>query len=104
MSATVIVSLRAKPERAPALLTFLSGLQPGILAAGATTVSLVQDQDDPTRVFEIEEWASSDEHKRFVAQAAAAGAFAPFDDLLATPFEVTYANTVARSAAAGAGG
>jgi quinol monooxygenase YgiN len=104
MSATVIVSFRAKPEQAPALLTFLSGLQPGMLAAGAQTVSLLQDQDDPTRVFEIEEWASSDAHKRFVAQAAAAGAFAPFDELLVTPFEVTYANTVARSEAGAAGG
>jgi hypothetical protein len=55
-------------------------------------------------VFELEEWASADEHKRFVAQAAASGAFAPLDDLLATPFEVTYAGTVARSPAAGAGG
>jgi quinol monooxygenase YgiN len=104
MSVTVIVGFRAKPEQAQALLTFLSGLQPGLLAAGARTVSLLQDQDDPTRVFELEEWASADEHKRFVAQAAAAGAFAPFDGLLVAPFEVTYADTVARSAAAGAGG
>ena len=65
-------------------------------------MSLLQDQDDPTRVFEIEEWASSNEHKRFAAQAAAAGAFAPFDELLAAPFEVSYVDTVSRSEAADA--
>jgi quinol monooxygenase YgiN len=102
-TATVIVSFRAKPDQAAALVTLLSGLQPGMLAAGAKTVSLLQDQDDPTRVFEVEEWASADEHKRFAAQAAAAGAFAPLDELLVAPFEATYLATVARSEAPGRG-
>jgi quinol monooxygenase YgiN len=102
--ATVIVSFRATSGQAAALVTLLSGLQPGILEAGAKTVSLLQDEDDPTRVFEVEEWASSDAHKRFVAQATAAGAFAPFDELLVAPFEVTYLTTVARSEATAGGG
>src|SRR5262245_7702728 len=102
-SATVIVSFWAKPDQATALVTLLSGLQPGMLAAGAKSVSLLQDLDDPARVYEVEEWASAEEHKRFVAQATAAGAFAPFDALLAAPFEVAYLTTVARSAAPGEG-
>jgi quinol monooxygenase YgiN len=99
VAATVIVSFHARPEHADALVTFLSGLQPGLLQAGARTVSLLQSQDDPTRVTEVEEWASADAHKRFVEQSAAAGAFAPFDTLLAAPLQVSYFNTLKRSEA-----
>jgi quinol monooxygenase YgiN len=102
MSTTVIVSFRAKTDQVSALLTFLSSIQPGMLEAGAQTVSLLQDQDDLTCVFEVEEWSSADEHKHFVNKAAAAGAFAPFDALLVAPFEVRYLHTVRRSSAGSA--
>jgi len=97
MSATVIVSFQAKPDQVESLLAFLSGLQTGLLEAGCLNVSLLQDQDDPTRFFEVEVWSSADEHKRFVEGAASAGAFEPFDELLAAPFTVNYLDTVKHS-------
>ena len=99
MSTTVIVGFQAKPDQVPALLTFLGGIQPGMLEAGAQNVALLQDQDDPTCVFEVEEWTSAAEHKRFV-DTAAAGAFAPFDALLAAPFQVRSLRTFRRSGTA----
>lgn len=97
MSATVIVSFQAKPDQVETLLAFLSGLQPGILEAGGHSVSLLQDQDDPTRCFEVEVWPSADDHKRFVEGAASAGAFEPFEAMLEAPFTVNYLDTVKHS-------
>jgi quinol monooxygenase YgiN len=97
MSATVIVSFQAKSDQVKALSDFLSGLQAGVLEAGGLSITLLQDQDDPTRFFEIEKWPSADAHKNFVQGAAAAGAFKPFEALLATPFQVNYLDTVKHS-------
>jgi len=98
MSTTVIVAFQAKPDQVDALAEFLSGLQAGVLEAGAESISALQDQDDPTRFFEVEVWPSADAHKRFVEAAAAAGGFAPFDALLAGPFTINYLDTVKHSA------
>jgi quinol monooxygenase YgiN len=81
------------------LLAFLSGVQSRSIQAGCLSISLLQDQDDPTRVFEIEVWKTADDHKRFVQSATASGAFAPFDKLLAAPIEGHYLNTVKHSEA-----
>jgi quinol monooxygenase YgiN len=94
MSTTVIVSFQAKSDQVDALAEFLSGIQPGVIEAGGLSISLTQDQDDPTRFFEIEVWESADAHKAFVEGAAAAGAFEPFDALLAGPFVVNYLSTI----------
>lgn len=99
MSTTVIVSFQAKPDQVQALSEFLSSIQPGVLEAGGLSISLMQDQDDPTKFFEVEVWKSADEHKKFVEGAAAAGAFDPFEAILAGPFSVNYLNTVKHSKA-----
>lgn len=98
MITTVIVSFHAKTDQVKALSVFLSDVQKAVLAAGGLSISLLQDQDDPTRFFEVETWPSADHHKEFVAGAAAAGAFAPFDELLAAPFAMNYLDTVKHSA------
>ena len=97
MSTTVIISFQAKPDQVETLLEFLSGLQTGLLEAGCLSVSLLQDQDDPTRCFEVEQWSSAEGHKRFVEGAASAGAFEPFEAMLAAPFTVNYLDTVKHS-------
>jgi quinol monooxygenase YgiN len=99
MSATVIVSLQTKPDQVQALSDFLSALQPTVLEAGGLSISLLQDQDDPTKFFEVEVWPSADDHKQFVEAAAAAGGFEPFEAILAAPFSVNYLNTVKHSGA-----
>jgi len=68
------------------------------LASGGLSISLLQDQDDPTRFFEVEVWPSADAHKTFVEGAAAAGAFDPLGAILAAPFSVNYLDTVKHSA------
>ena len=94
MNATVIVSLQAKPDHVEALLAFLSSIQDDILKAGGQSVSLLQDQDDPTRCFEVEVWPSADDHKRFVEKATSTGMFEPLDSLLAVSLNVYYLDTV----------
>jgi quinol monooxygenase YgiN len=97
MSTTVMVSFQAKPDQAESLLKFLSGVQSGVIEAGCLGISLLQDQDDPTRIFEIEVWKSADDHKKFVQSAAESGAFKPFYTLLAAPIQANYLNTVKHS-------
>jgi quinol monooxygenase YgiN len=97
MSATVVVSFQAKPDQVKSLLTFLSGVQSRVIEAGCLSISLLQDQDEPTRIFEIEVWRTADDHKRFIQSATSSGAFEPFDAMLAAPIEAHYLNTVKRS-------
>ena len=99
MSATVVVAFEAKPDRVEALLAFLSGVQSRVIEAGCLSISLLQDQYDPTRIFEIEVWKTADDHKRFVQGAISSGAFKPFDELLAAPFKGNYLNTIKHSEA-----
>lgn len=99
MSATVIVSFQAKPDQVKSLLTFLSGVQSRVIEAGCLSISLLQDQDDPTRIFEIEVWQTADDHKNFIQSATSSGAFKPFDAFLAAPIVGTYLNTVKHSEA-----
>lgn len=94
---TVIVTFRAKHDQVKGLLEFLSNVQTAVMEAGGLSISLLQDQNDPTKVFEIETWHAAAEHQRFVKGAAEAGAFKPFDSLLAQPFEVNYLTTVKRT-------
>ena len=78
---------------------FYRGVQARVIQAGCLGISLLQDQDDPTRIFEIEVWQTADDHKRFVQSATASGAFAPFDKFLAAPPKGHYLNTVKHSEA-----
>jgi len=98
MSTTVLVSFQTKPDQVAALSAFLSAVQEPVMASGGLSISLTQDQDDPTRFFEIEVWPSADAHKAFIAGAAAAGAFDPLEAILAAPFSVNYLDTVKHSA------
>jgi quinol monooxygenase YgiN len=99
MSATVIAAFQAKLDQVESLLAFLSGVQSRVIEAGCLSISLLQDQDDPTRIFEIEVWRTADEHKRFVQSATSSGAFKPFDAFLAAPIKGNYLNTVKHSEA-----
>jgi quinol monooxygenase YgiN len=86
MSFTVIVSYQAKSDKIDALLDFLTDFQPNLLDAGCESVSLLQDQDQRHRIFEIEQWESAEAHEQMVNQAEEASAF----DLLAELLEVPY--------------
>jgi len=99
MSVTVVVAFQAKPDQAGSLLAFLSSVQARVIKAGCLSISLLQDQDDPTHIFEIEVWQKADEHKRFIQSAVSSGAFAPFDALLAAPIMANYLDTVKHSEA-----
>ena len=96
---SVIVKFKAKSDQVEALKTFLSGIQPGVIAAGGKSITLLQDQNDPTTCFEIEEWNAASDHQNFIKGAAEAGAFKPFDSLLDAPFEVYYSDTVKKTMA-----
>jgi quinol monooxygenase YgiN len=97
MTVTVVVAFQAKPDQAGSLLAFLSSVQARVIKAGCLSISLLQDQDDPTRIFELEVWQKADDHKRFIQSAVSSGAFAPFDALLSGPPEAHYLDTVKHS-------
>lgn len=90
MPTTVIVNFEAKPDKRDALVAFLEGVQPGAIEAGCKSIAVNRVQGSDSRVVEVEYWDSRRAHEAFVAAAVEAGAFAPFDDLLAGPFEVLY--------------
>ena len=97
MSTTVIVSFQVKPDQVDALLKLLSDVQSTVIQGGGHSISLMQDQTDPTRVFEVEVWPSADDHKRYIEGANASGTFAPLEAMLAAPPEAHYVNTVKRT-------
>ena len=97
MSVTVIISFQAKPDKTDALLEFLANVQPNVIEAGCKSISLLQDQNQKHRIFEIEQWDSTEEYKQVVKQAEESGAFAPIADLLAAPFDVHCLDTVRSS-------
>lgn len=94
---TVIVTFDTKPDQVEALATFLSGLQDTMVEGGCQSVTLLHDEDTPTRYYEIEEWASSEAHKQFAKAAMESGGFEPLDAILAKPFEASYLDTVKRT-------
>lgn len=97
MSITVIVSFKAKPDQVKALLDFLSAIQEQVISGGCESISLLQDQNDPTRIFEIEKWPSAEHHQKFMAQAGASGTFDSFGDFLAEELQMNYLNMVRHS-------
>lgn len=92
MSATVIVNFQSKPGRRDDLVEFLSGVQDGAIAAGCQSIAVYRVEGTEDGVVEVEYWESQQAHEKFVGAAVEAGAFAPFDDLLAGPFAIQYLN------------
>ena len=90
MAVTVIVNFKSKAGQRDALVEFLKGVQPGALAAGCKNIAVHQNVDAEDHVVEVEHWDSKNAHVKFVEAAAAAGAFKPFEAMLAEPFKVDY--------------
>ena len=99
MATIVVIRFQAQAGKRAALVDFLSGVQPGAIEAGCKSIALNTQDDAADVVWEVERWDERAAHEKFVAGAVAAGAFKPFDDLLAAPFEVTYVTTVKETTA-----
>jgi quinol monooxygenase YgiN len=87
----VIVELHARPGKRTELRNLLEcvageyGLgEPGYL--GSTCYEVL---DNPNILVEITDWESADVRATVMQQAMADGAYAPLEDLLATPFRAT---------------
>lgn len=94
MSVTVIVSYQAKLDKIDALLDFLTDFQSNLLDAGCKSISLLQDQDEKHRIFEIEEWESAEAHDKMVKQAEEASALDGLDELLEVPVAAYSLDTI----------
>ena len=94
MSSNVVLALQAKPGEVNHLLEFFADFHDQIIEAGALTTSLMQDEDDPDHVLEVEVWPAAEEHKNFFAQAIASGALKALDAWLLGPLQVNYLDTV----------
>lgn len=90
MAVTVVVNFKAQAGKRDALIEFLSGVQDGAIGAGCKSIAVHRVQGSDDGVCEIEYWDSREAHEGFVQAAMEAGGFAPFDDLLAGPFDVAY--------------
>jgi quinol monooxygenase YgiN len=97
MPTTAIIHFTAAPGQRDALLAFLEGVQDAAIAAGCHSIAVHRDVDEPDKVFEVEYWDSKEDHERFVKGAADAGAFAPFETLLAGPFSIAYGEPTKRT-------
>lgn len=91
MTIKVIVELQAKPGKRAELKSLLESVaakygpgRPGFL--GSTCYEVL---DNPNIVVEIADWASVDVRAAAMQEAMAAGAYAPLEELLATPFRAT---------------
>lgn len=100
MTTTVIVSFQAKAGKRDALLALLKDeVQRQAIAADCHSIAVYRVAGSEDRAVEMEAWNSQADHERFVKAAAEAGAFAPFDELLAAPFEMSYCDLVKKSEA-----
>ena len=91
MTIKVIVELHAKPGRRAELKDLLGNVvakytpnQPGFL--GSLQYEVI---DNPDILVEIADWASAEVRATVMQQAMNDGAYAPLEDLLATPFRAT---------------
>jgi len=97
MPVTAVIHFTAQPGKRDDLIAFLSGVQGGAITAGCHSIAVHRDLGDPDKVFEIEYWDAQADHEAFVKAAADAGAFAPFETLLAGPFTVAYGEPAKRT-------
>ena len=88
---TVSVELRAKPGRRDELRSMLERIvategtsQHGFL--GSTRYEVLDDRDV---LVEIADWESAEAREAHMEEAAASGAYAPLNELLAAPFRAT---------------
>jgi len=91
MTIKVIVELQSKPGKRAELKSLLERVaatygpgRPGFL--GSTCYEVL---DDPNILVEIADWASTEVRATTMQEAMAAGAYAPLEELLATPFRAT---------------
>jgi quinol monooxygenase YgiN len=87
----VIVELQAKPGKRVELKNLLESVaakygpgRPGFL--GSTCYEVL---DNPNILVEIAEWTSAEVRAAAMQEALATGAYAPLEELLATPFRAT---------------
>jgi quinol monooxygenase YgiN len=96
MATTAVIVFRARPGQGDALVSFLRDNQANLLAhRGFRSIQLLQDEDDPDRVIEIEEWDSADDHRAMVVAVGAAGGWEAFDALLEGEPQAHYATQIA---------
>jgi quinol monooxygenase YgiN len=88
------MTFHSKPEAVGQLRDFLSALQDRIIAAGALTASLLQDDEDSTRFIEVDVWQSAAEYSKFLESAKAEGRLKRMEELLLSPLQVEILDTV----------
>ncbi len=97
MAVTVILSFKAQPGKREALVDFLKAVQPSAIENGCHSIAVHRDLGNEDGVFEVEYWDNKEIHESWVNAAAEAGAFAPFDEMLAEPFAVHYCEPVQKT-------
>jgi quinol monooxygenase YgiN len=88
------MTFHSKLEVLEELRDLLIELQDHIIEAGALTASLMQDEQDSTRFIEADVWESAAEYGKFFEAAKAEGRLKPLEDLLLSPLQVEFLDTV----------
>lgn len=91
MAVRVIVELHAKPGRRDELAGLIRSLvaAQGPAAPGFLGSAQYEVLGDPDALIEIADWESPEARQAHMAEAAAAGVYAPLGELLAAPFRAT---------------
>lgn len=91
MSATVIVTLQAKPGRGEELSAWLRALHPRLPShAGFQTIALHRQVDDPDTIVEVERWLRADDHRAMVLALDADETWRELDALLVAAPQTVY--------------
>ena len=86
MSVTVVLEFQAQPDKADAVVKFLRAVLPDTRAYnGFESLSLHQNQDDPSSFLIWEQWVTRRHYDAYLAWRTETGALNEFVDLLAGP-------------------
>ena len=89
MAVKVIVELKAEPGRRDELRALIEQLAARDRPSGYHGSTYYESLDDPDVLIDIADWESPEARTAHLAEATAAGAYAPVLELLAGPFRAT---------------
>jgi quinol monooxygenase YgiN len=95
LSVRVVIEYRTKPGRAEELTSRLGGVLPDVLKQeGCEGVWILRNQDDPTNVVTLSQWATRGHYERYLAWRTQRGDRRSFEEMLTGPMVIRYYDEV----------
>jgi quinol monooxygenase YgiN len=91
MSCQVILELKAKPGCIDKVRAFLRKVLPDTRGyAACITLHAIQNQDDPSTILIVEQWATRQHYEKYLAWRTESGVMNEFVDLMAGPTSIRF--------------